>query len=183
MGHEMQAKDIRCILRRPPVAGPSRACSSLRLSRRLWLTTEIPQTAFRKFWGGGLFLRPAALFIGYGTSISGGRPYSSVVYDNQGILLLKGVIFSNSFLRLLPARQSQQHLEYLFQRSSGFGRTCYGKLHSTNVYILLAMVFYNSRFYTLSALMPFSSPPVSIIVFAQGKTLIFFFISGKVFDQ
>ena len=38
------------------------------------LTTEIPQTGFRKFSGGGLFLRPAALFIGYGASMFGGHP-------------------------------------------------------------------------------------------------------------
>ena len=37
------------------------------------LTTEIPQTGFRKFSGGGLSLRPAALFFGYGTSVSGGH--------------------------------------------------------------------------------------------------------------
>ena len=32
------------------------------------LTTEIPRTDFRKFSGGGLFLRPAVLFIGYSAS-------------------------------------------------------------------------------------------------------------------
>ena len=35
------------------------------------LTTEIPQTGFRNFSDDALFLRPAALFIGYGASMFG----------------------------------------------------------------------------------------------------------------
>jgi len=40
----MQAKDIRYVLRRPPVLGPSRAYSSLRLNRRFWLLVQVSET-------------------------------------------------------------------------------------------------------------------------------------------